>query len=175
MRAIRIADLPAEPWRNGGGVTRELARSDDAGGLVWRLSVADVESDGPFSHFAGLFRVLTVIEGAGLALNYPGGLIAAGKGTPVHFRGDIPIDCRLVDGPVRDFNLIFDPRKIELDVIRLGPGAHRIAGVGILPLEGETSVNGFGAVSPASFLLFETDAPQDVRVSDAALAVTHGR
>lgn len=171
MRALKIDDLAVSPWKNGGGVTREIARSEDERGLVWRLSVADVASDGPFSHFPEMVRVLTVIEGAGLALNCPGGIITAEKGAPVRFRGDIPVDCRLVDGPVRDFNLIFDPRKIGLDVVRLDAGERRLAGAGLLPLDGETDADGFGAVSPGSFLLFETDAPQTVRVSGAALAV----
>lgn len=171
MRALKIENIAVSPWKNGGGVTREIARSGDDSGFIWRLSIADVASDGPFSHFPEMLRILTVIEGAGLALDHPGGSIAADKGTPARFRGDIPIECRLVDGPVRDFNLIFDPRKIQLDVERLGAGERRLAGIGLLPLDGETSVEGFDAVAPGSFLLFETDAPQQIRVSGAALAV----
>ena len=68
MRLVRRADLTPRPWKNGGGVTREIAAHPPEAGLDgfdWRLSMADVASDGPFSAFPGIDRTLTVIEGAG--------------------------------------------------------------------------------------------------------------
>ena len=54
MRLLRFHELPVSPWRNGGGVTRELAALGGAGGdLLWRLSIATVNADGPFSTFNG--------------------------------------------------------------------------------------------------------------------------
>ena len=62
---VRAADVRPEPWANGGGTTRELARADDGS---WRISLADIGSDGPFSVLAGRHRVLTVVEGPDGAL-----------------------------------------------------------------------------------------------------------
>lgn len=112
MRIISPDAFVTQPWQNGGGITHEIARRDDAGRLLWRLSIAEVASDGPFSTFAGLARVLTVIDGAGLHLHTPGGRIDALPLAPVAFAGDLPVDCARIGGDVRDFNLIFDPSRL---------------------------------------------------------------
>ena len=52
------------PWKNGGGVTSELARSPQADEFDWRLSVAEVATDGPFSQFPGIDRLLVLLSGA---------------------------------------------------------------------------------------------------------------
>ncbi|MFG5407966.1 HutD family protein [Piscinibacter sakaiensis] len=41
--------MPAQPWRNGGGHTRELWTWPADGPWQARLSVADIAADGPFS------------------------------------------------------------------------------------------------------------------------------
>lgn len=172
MKRIEIDALPAQPWKNGGGVTREIARSDDAQGLIWRLSVADVDSAGPFSIFPGAARVLTVIEGRGLLLRHAGGVVAAEPGAPVSFDGDIPVDCRLVDGPVRDFNLIHDPRRVRASVTRIEPGRHTIDAedgrpFGLLPLTQSLTVDEFGAAPKGAFLKFTgTERTIAVEVGD---------
>ncbi|PKP74370.1 MAG: hypothetical protein CVT84_08715 [Alphaproteobacteria bacterium HGW-Alphaproteobacteria-6] len=112
-----------QPWRNGGGTTHEIAREEDAAGLLWRLSVAEVGSAGPFSAFPGLDRILTVIAGAGLILDTPEGRLHAMPFVPLGFRGDLPVDCRLIDGAVRDFNVIHDPGRIRAAVTVVRPGA----------------------------------------------------
>ena len=48
MIHLTQADYRIQPWANGRGQTVELARADDAQGMVWRLSVAAVVEDGPF-------------------------------------------------------------------------------------------------------------------------------
>ncbi len=77
MRIILASDFQTQPWKNGGGITHEIARKDDGNGLLWRLSIAEVASDGPFSAFTGLSRILTVIDGAGLWLDTPHGRLDA--------------------------------------------------------------------------------------------------
>ncbi|OZI74845.1 HutD/Ves family protein [Bordetella genomosp. 12] len=59
-----LSALAAEPWRNGGGVTRTLARQ----GEQWRISLADIGRDGAYSSFAGLTRLSVIVAGAGLVL-----------------------------------------------------------------------------------------------------------
>ena len=73
MRIFRFADLATNPWKNGGGVTREVLRHEEMGFMHWRISIADVASEGPFSAFPGLKRILTVIEGKGMWLERPKG------------------------------------------------------------------------------------------------------
>ena len=77
MRIILPEAFHTQPWKNGGGITHEIAREDRDGALLWRLSIAEVASDGPFSAFTGLSRILTVIEGAGLHLHTPEGRLDA--------------------------------------------------------------------------------------------------
>ncbi|MCY1127386.1 HutD family protein [Frigidibacter sp. RF13] len=116
MRLITADQFVTQPWKNGGGVTHEIAREDRDGQLLWRLSIAEVASDGPFSAFPGLTRILTVIAGAGLHLHTPEGCLEALPYTPVRFSGDTAIDSRLIDGPVRDFNLIWDAARLSATV-----------------------------------------------------------
>jgi uncharacterized protein len=103
-------------WKNGGGMTHEVAKHEIAGKLAWRLSIADVNSDGPFSMFNGFSRILTVIEGAGLVLSAPHLTLDAMPLQPTAFPGEWPIDCRRLNGNVRDFNVIFDAVLFEAKV-----------------------------------------------------------
>lgn len=111
-----------QPWKNGGGVTHEIAREESDGALLWRLSIAEVASDGPFSSFPGLARILTVIEGAGLHLHTPEGRIDALPLAPVGFCGDTPVDCKRIAGAVHDFNVIYNPARLSARVGRPATG-----------------------------------------------------
>jgi environmental stress-induced protein Ves len=112
---IRGADLVATPWKNGGGVTREVAAYPEGAGLdafVWRVSVADVAQAGPFSRFAGIDRTLALLSGAGMLLDEvsaTGEIDTHALTAPLdiaRFAGEASIDARLVDGATRDFNLM---------------------------------------------------------------------
>jgi environmental stress-induced protein Ves len=109
MRIIRFTDLQQTPWKNGGGITREIAIARAGDALIWRLSIADVGVDGPFSKFEGLRRILTVIEGRGMALISHDATLQADYAVPVSFDGAVEIYSRLKDGPLRDLNLIYNP------------------------------------------------------------------
>ena len=104
---VRLADIPATPWRNGGGVTRELAMWPDAGDWAWRMSVADVDKSGPFSKFDGIERWFAVLEGAGVQLDVAGvPHRVTSTDAPLFFDGAAATDCALIDGKTRDFNLM---------------------------------------------------------------------
>ncbi|RAX16485.1 HutD family protein [Pseudarthrobacter sp. AG30] len=107
MQIIRFAGLKAEPWRNGGGVTREIARqgSSDAG-WDWRVSIADVTKAGDFSAFPGMERVLTVIEGELLLLTVDGAEQPLEKYRPFRFDGGAATTGSLPTGDIRDLNVI---------------------------------------------------------------------
>lgn len=105
---VRAADVPPQPWRNGGGRTRELLAWPPGPGWRIRISLADIDADGPFSAFAGVRRWFAVIEGAGVVLSFSGDdarrLTTADE--PLGFDGAAAPGCRLVDGPTRDLNLM---------------------------------------------------------------------
>ncbi|MFN3294372.1 MAG: HutD family protein [Gemmobacter sp.] len=126
------------PWANGRGVTTEVMRVDDAGGLLWRLSLAQVVEDGPFSRFAGVDRSLTVIGGPGFGLAGPEGRLRADPLVPVGFAGDVPVSACDVAGPAVDCNVMWR-RGAMLARVRVGTGAMTAEGdvVAVLALRAQ--------------------------------------
>lgn len=111
MEIIRFAELKNEPWRNGGGVTRELASHPKAasaqdGAWDWRVSIADVGKAGDFSAFPGMERVLTVIDGELLLLTVDGAEHPLEKYRPFRFSGEAHTNGALPTGDIRDLNVI---------------------------------------------------------------------
>ncbi|GGF75419.1 HutD/Ves family protein [Mameliella alba] len=116
FRIVTPDDFKTTAWKNGGGVTHEILR-DEGEPWRWRISIAEVSTDGPFSAFEGQTRILTVIEGGGLDLHAPGGgVLRARPFRPLTFSGDAPVDSHMVNGPVRNLNLIYDPRYVKASV-----------------------------------------------------------
>jgi len=104
---VRLADVAAQPWRNGGGVTRELLAWPQPADWQLRVSVATIESDGPFSPFPGVDRWFAVIEGAGVELAWASGAKALRPGDPpLRFAGETAPACRLLQGPTHDLNFM---------------------------------------------------------------------
>ena len=115
MRDVLLVEFGAcrvMPWKNGGGTTREIyAHPPGAANFDWRLSIADIASDGPFSRFDGYARSIMLLEGTGMHLT------SANDGIPFDVRVDAPFrvvdfdggaatSCRLLAGPVRDLNIM---------------------------------------------------------------------
>jgi uncharacterized protein len=105
VNIVRCDDVKARQWKNGGGVTRELLAWPSASEWVIRLSVADIERDGPFSAFSGIDRWFAVLTGNGVRLGTPEKVIKRGEDA-LNFDGGLAPDCRLIDGPTRDLNLM---------------------------------------------------------------------
>jgi environmental stress-induced protein Ves len=122
---IRADSLTPKPWKNGGGVTREIAagpRGTSLDAFAWRLSLADVASDGAFSCFAGVDRVLVLLDGAGMRLTEADGRVHT-LDAPLaiaRFAGETPIHATLIEGPTRDFNVMVrrDRARATVDVRR---------------------------------------------------------
>jgi environmental stress-induced protein Ves len=109
LQRIAVARLPTEPWRNGYGTTRTVATGGvaSAAGWIWRVSVADVTRDGPFSTFPGVDRYLALLEGNGVILYGDARTARVCRiGEVAVFAGEETLDARLVDGPVRVWNVM---------------------------------------------------------------------
>jgi environmental stress-induced protein Ves len=102
-------DYVQVPWKNGRGLTSEVAREPRHGEeFDWRVSMAGISEDGPFSHFPGYNRVIVALDGAGFSLVHAelDRTVLLGSLEPYEFSGDWATDCQLRGGPVRDFNVI---------------------------------------------------------------------
>ena len=112
LRGFDIADLPATPWKNGGGSTREIAAWPPGAGLLdfeWRLSIAGIAASGPFSVFPGIDRTIMLLAGDGVQLRSADGAVdhrLARPLCPFAFRGELPIECTLLGGASSDFNVM---------------------------------------------------------------------
>ncbi|CAA9401848.1 MAG: hypothetical protein AVDCRST_MAG32-3008 [uncultured Nocardioides sp.] len=123
MADVVLPDRVApQPWANGGGTTRELLRAEDG---AWRVSLAEVERDGPFSSFPGRRRLLTVVTGAVLTLVVDGIESHVEPRRPFAFDGDAEVVARVPEGPVRVLNVIVDPEAVSpvVTVLELGRGS----------------------------------------------------
>lgn len=175
MRIIPSSSQTPTPWKNGGGVTREIARGGEEAAFGWRISIADVERDGAFSLFPGHRRWLAVIAGDGMRLEpESGAAIDVRLLAPVHFSGDVELFGRLNGGPCRDFNLIYDPARFtaSMSVVKggaaiSGPMGGREAS-GVLLLAGEADAG--EALAPFDFAMLESD-DDAVRLGADACAV----
>lgn len=123
LRVLRAADARRVPWRNGRGVTEELAlappgASFERGDFDWRVARATVAQAGPFSAFPGFERVLVVVQGAGLRLEHgadapPARVVPL---APYRFSGDWATTAVPLDGPVTDVNVLARRGVVQAEV-----------------------------------------------------------
>ncbi|MFE2229814.1 HutD/Ves family protein [Streptomyces kronopolitis] len=120
MRILRARERAAAPWSNGGGVTREVAAHPPGAGwdgFAWRVSLADVTRDGPYSPLPGVRRILTVVDGAGLELTVDGTVrLLPGGHRPFAFPGGAATGSRLLDGPVVNLNVMLREGRADATV-----------------------------------------------------------
>ena len=118
--AIPANEYRRERWKNGAGWTREILRHPHAAeDWDWRLSIAEVERDGPFSAFPGVDRELVLLAGEGMRLVFEDGE-AADLQPPhdrVRFAGERAVRAELVAGPTQDFNVMWKRDRIEAQVL----------------------------------------------------------
>jgi environmental stress-induced protein Ves len=106
LRFIHAQECAPQPWRNGGGQTRELLVWPPRGDWELRISRADIAADGPFSAFTGVQRWFSVLQGAGVELALPVPQTLRAGDAPLEFDGAEAPHCRLLDGPTQDLNLM---------------------------------------------------------------------
>ena len=174
------------PWKNGGGVTVDIAGAWVSGvapgaweGVIWRFGRTRIERPGPFSDLSGFDRLLAVVEGQGLVLHCAGApaLDVRARFQPVRFPGEWRIESELEDGPVAVVNLMADRRRAAIDlrfaaeVAQLGfePGTlvlYAAAGASTVELSGGASIE----LAPADAVQVESDAPIAITVRSGVVA-----
>lgn len=133
MRKFTEADYLRMPWKNGSGITTQLAVSPTGAALDsfdWRISTAQVNTAGPFSAFPGIDRSLAVLQGPGLVLHIDDGtpFPLTRDSSPLSFAGERRVYAKLTGGPVVDFNVMTRRERCVhmLQAMQLG-GTARIA------------------------------------------------
>lgn len=107
LHRVDLHDCPARPWRNGGGLTRELLAWPAAGDWQLRVSVARIDRPGVFSAFPGVRRCFAVVHGAGVRLELPQGAVTVtADDEAVAFDGEAAPMCQLLAGATEDLNLM---------------------------------------------------------------------
>jgi environmental stress-induced protein Ves len=144
MRILRQVDYRRMPWKNGLGVTEEVIAhppGSDIATFGWRLSIAHVGADGPFSVFAGIDRTIALLDGDGLLLDLPDAITITldPAGAPFSFSGDLPIASRNRGGPTIDLNIM----------TRRGQFSHAMRRIGAGPVE---------IIHPGTILVFNSPA-----------------
>jgi hypothetical protein len=142
----------SRPWRNGGGISHEIAWAENED---WRLGLAEIDRDGPFSDYTGFDRTLTVVQGEGLRLNED----ALGR-APHSFRGEEPVMATVTAGPVLVLNAITRRGRFTHRVERRAARGTLAGASYVTAIGGEVTIAG------------ERLAPLDtLRLGDAELSV----
>ncbi|WP_110643896.1 HutD family protein [Salinicola sp. CPA57] len=128
-------DMTALPWKNGGGVTREVARDREGLSPNWRMSIADLEHPGAFSCFEGRQRHFGVLGERPVVLSFPDRQVTLATGDVLIFEGDEPVVCELPDGPSRALNLMFDAKRWDGHLMLCEPWAWPLHESGEAPWE----------------------------------------
>jgi len=182
MHRFSLRTLPAQPWKNGGGITREIAvipHGASMAGFTWRVSVAEIAQAGPFSAFPGIDRQILLLEGVGVRLR--------GEGidhrldeplVPFAFAGEAAIEATLLEGPSQDLNVMTRRGVVRSDVqvARSGADVAACGGLVLLAVRGTWQgggpeplrlAAGEGAVMPegTAGLRMETSAPDGALVA----------
>jgi environmental stress-induced protein Ves len=122
MLRVTADEVAPQAWHNGGGRTRELLTWPTGRDWALRISLADIDADGPFSAFPGIERWFAVTQGSGVLLTFDDRQLRMTEASaPLRFDGGDAPSCALLDGPTRDLNLM----------IRTGAGVMREAQPGV--------------------------------------------
>jgi len=141
------------PWKNGGGVSVDIAWDAETDGETWRFGRTPIVAAGPFSDYSGNDRLQVLVAGQGLVLQAPDGEIDVRQPfRPVRFAGEIRITSRLEHGPVEVVNLIGQRARVRLDLAVLRAGESR-------------------ALAPGRTLVYCADGPATVRVGGSTHAL----
>lgn len=174
---VRFANCTPEPWANGGGVTRVVAKGAFDGSSAdydWRLSVADVSTSGAFSKLPGVDRVITLTDGPSLLLTIDGREHMLEPFRPLPFAGEASTECQVTE-PTRDFN-VMTRRGVCSASVSICTGSETLAAPGdsityVISLKGEAEVDlSSGAVNLDQFDAVLLTSAATVRVREVGRA-----
>jgi environmental stress-induced protein Ves len=179
VQILRASDRLIMPWKNGGGSTTEITIGPVGASLDafdWRISMAQVATDGPFSNFPDIDRTLAVIEGAGMELTIGDqpALVLDCESAPLSFPGDAPTTARLLAGEITDLNVMTRRGRFGHRVVRVTTpmdcrfDSDEIAIV--LSLDGTTDVNasnGRATLEHADAVLIEAHETATFQINPA--------
>jgi len=184
MQILRSGAHLRMPWKNGGGETCEIAVSPPGASLDtldWRVSMAVVAQDGPFSLFPGIDRTLCILDGAGLELHFSGGgaRTLTQDSAPLHFAADIAVQARLLAGAITDLNVmtrrgrfLHRVRRVTLDAdptwLQVSSAMLLLCGHGLVACD----VDGSSLQLSARDALLVRDASVSPRISIAAASTS---
>lgn len=110
LEVLRAAERTPLPWKNGGGLTREVTvcpPGSDLTGFDWRVSIAEIRGAGPFSLFEGVDRRMAVLGGRlSLAIDGRPAVTLTPESDPVAFPGEVPVVAEPLGAPVTDLNVM---------------------------------------------------------------------
>lgn len=125
IQRFALTAAEPEPWKNGHGVTRTLATDRHAqspttagdADWTWRISIADIETSGPFSTFEQVDRTLILLHGGPLILNRPSApIVLADPGERISFFGEETLDAKIAATPAQALNLMTRRSRVHSTV-----------------------------------------------------------
>lgn len=124
MDILRAATHKRMPWKNGGGETVEIAvfpKTSTLGDFDWRVSMATVATDGPFSIFERIDRTLSILTGDGMSLAIDGRepVMLTTASEPLAFAADVAVSATLPGSAITDLNVMTRRGRLVHDVERL--------------------------------------------------------
>lgn len=169
-RLIKASEHRVMPWKNSQGMTAEIAIDPPETPLDksfrWRLSLAEVKADGPFSNFPGYDRVIMLMGGNGMVLRFDNGRSERidEPYVPFQFSGDEDVRCWLIDGSVRDFNLIVRRDfQISAGILTLNRRDRMLPALGrgttliLYVIEGDTVLDDGTLLNPGDTLIINVE------------------
>lgn len=149
MRIIRKSELVEGRWRNGIGVSWDIASGPPGSGSTdfgWRFAIARIDADVPFSHYPDTDRIFTLIEGRGLDLDFAGGrtLAVDQPFVPHVYACDVDTFCRLRGGSCRALNLFLrrGQYRADVDILTSNADLTHPGQILVFALKGAATVNG---------------------------------
>lgn len=112
LQHFNVNQCAEMPWKNGGGTTKEVVchpANSDMSHFNWRISIAKIDQNGPFSSFEGIDRTIMLLQGKQVRLQAKDGSFDHKLEQPLapfSFAGEVGLDCTLEAGSTQDFNVM---------------------------------------------------------------------
>jgi uncharacterized protein len=119
VNLVELSGVAAQPWKNGGGVTYPLLCWPRESDWCVRLSVANIDRDGPFSAFPNIARFIASLSGNGVRLGDPLTVDVTTDSGVYQWAGEIAPQGTLIDGATRDLNLMIDKVRARGELLNV--------------------------------------------------------